>query len=232
MQNDNMYTEVSISEVERQAIKNRDLINEFTNIGNQNRLIRENKNQLREFYDLLNKKEIGMKIVLNNAKEEYESQLLYNNQLRDTNYKLNNELHLLNQKFEDLSIKFQTITKKKKQLNDEIMGLRKESIGMVDYILRKKGMIDSTIKKMQKELNLLMNFLKVRIINTGSLEEKKEIKAYLINIDKGLIKPFIAILTEPERKRIIEFWSEMYKFLDLKNTNENVPNNQIILINN
>ena len=105
------------------------------------------------------------------------------------------------------------------------MGLRKESIGMVDYILRKKGMIDSTIKKMQKELNLLMNFLKVRIINTGSLEEKKEIKAYLINIDKGLIKPFIAILTEPERKRIIEFWSEMYKFLDLKNTNENVPNN-------
>lgn len=215
MQYENLYnSEPYSSREENHFYMNSDeLLFQLGNSEQECKLLRENKSGMKEFYDLLNRKEIEMRKNINVVKEEYEEQLQYNNQLREENLKLRNQLYLLVKKFEELCLQFQMITKKKIQLNDGIMGLRKECISIVDSVLRKKGALDSSIKKMQKELNLLMNFLKVRIINTGSIDEKKEIKAYLINIDKGLIKPFTAMLSEPEGKRILAFWAEMYKFL-------------------
>ena len=215
MKYENVYnTELYSSREENQYYLNsNELLFQLGNSEQECKLLRENKSEMREFYDLMNKKEIEMRKKINVVKEEYKEQLQYNNQLREENLKLRNQLYSLVKKFEELCLQFQMITKKKIQLNDGIMGLRKECIAIVDSVLKKKGLLDSSIKKMQKELNLLMNFLKVRIINTGSIEEKKEIKAYLINIDKGLIKPFTATLSEPEGKRILSFWAEMYKFL-------------------
>ena len=95
MKYENVYnTELYSSREENQYYLNsNELLFQLGNSEQECKLLRENKSEMREFYDLMNKKEIEMRKKINVVKEEYKEQLQYNNQLREENLKLRNQLY-------------------------------------------------------------------------------------------------------------------------------------------
>jgi hypothetical protein len=116
----------------------------------------------------------------------------------------------LEEQLEMLNIESKKIEEKKQKYYTDIIKLRKESTKELDQKVNLLNKQDKQVKALKKELYLLMNLLKIRVVNIDSIAEENVIKGYLVNTEKNSIK-YLEI-NKQEKKDInscLAYWTEM-----------------------
>ena len=193
--------------------------------ANLNRLMSDNLDKGKEYFAKLIISENNIK---NFSNYKYSIMDNYLKELQQRNKELDDEI---NQKVEENSKYEEELDR----LNEESIELKnklneyKEGINKIknnlnkmneDYINKLKEEKLKNEKKNQnlkKELNLLMNLTKFRIINAESYENGNKVKGFFINQEKNQIKETECIITENNSiERHINFWKNLKEFLENK----------------
>ena len=191
--------------------------------ANLNRLMSDNLDKGKEYFAKLIISENNIK---NFSNYKYSIMDNYLKELQQRNKELDDEI---NQKVEENSKYEEELDR----LNEESIELKnklneyKEGINKIknnlnkmneDYINKLKEEKLKNEKKNQnlkKELNLLMNLTKFRIINAESYENGNKVKGFFINQEKNQIKETECIITENNSiERHINFWKNLKEFLE------------------
>ena len=191
--------------------------------ANLNRLMSDNLDKGKEYFAKLIISENNIK---NFSNYKYSIMDNYLKELQQRNKELDDEI---NQKVEENSKYEEELDR----LNEESIELKnklneyKEGINKIknnlnkmneDYINKLKEEKLKNEKKNQnlkKELNLLMNLTKFRIINAESYENGNKVKGFFINQEKNQIKGTECIITENNSiERHINFWKNLKEFLE------------------
>jgi hypothetical protein len=130
----------------------------------------------------------------------------------------------LEEQLEVLNIESKKIEEKKQKYYTDIIKLRKESTKELDQKVNLLNKQDKQVKALKKELFLLMNLLKIRVVNIDSIAEENIIKGYLVNTEKNSIK-YIEINKQEisDVNSCIAYWTQMNELLtEEKADKENV----------
>lgn len=176
-----------------------------------------------------------------NIKKTIEStKIVINNKLRKEKNKLDDMRMLIadvNQRNEDMKNKIiineqkvaayisSKLTHGEKKLNDvcnEILLCRKRNFITFDNRINFYYKSNKSIRTYKKKLYLLMNFLKLKIIDTSlsnesnremGLDETKVANlGYFLKIEKNRLKPVYISVSLDEVSRIINFWKNFYEY--------------------
>ncbi len=188
-----------------------------------NRLMSDNLDKGKEYFAKLLISENNIK---NFANYKYSKMDNYLKELQQRNKELNDEIN----KKEEENTKYE---EELNRLNEESIELKqklkeykegmykiKDNLNKMneDYISKLKEYKIQNEKKTQnlkKELNLLMNLTKFRIINAESYENGNKINGFFINQEKNQIKEAECIINEKNSiERHINFWKNLKEFLE------------------
>lgn len=149
------------------------------------------------------------------------------------NAELKKQFILLEEQLQTLTIESKQIEERKQKYYNDIIKLRKESTKEIDQKVNLLVKQDKNVKLLKKELFLLMNLLKIRVVNLDVQEEENMIKGYLVNTDKNFIKYIEINKNEEMSKNCFSYWQQMKDLLEPKPEKENVNNlNNKLFINN
>jgi hypothetical protein len=99
-----------------------------------------------------------------------------------------------------------------KYIND-ITRIRKENTKEFDNKMINLSKHDKTMKSLKKELFLIMNILKTRIVNIDTAEIENKIKGYIIDVDKFNMSYVEINKSEEPNKKAINYWNAMNDLL-------------------
>jgi len=129
---------------------------------------------------------------------------------------LRTQLFEIEQQHDTLSSAFKNCNERRQKYHSDIIKLRRENTKEFDNKLNILNKNDKVIRAQKKELFLLINLLKFRIVNLDTINEDKIIKGYLINTERNAIK-YIEIKKEEQNE--IEscklFWNSMNNLLSI-----------------
>jgi hypothetical protein len=100
---------------------------------------------------------------------------------------------------------------KKEKLIIDIFNLRRENSKVYDCKSSELVRIDKTIRTLKRELFLLINILKLRIVNVDSEEES--IKGYLLDVEKNNLKYIVLNKNEEPMINAIRYWKSLKDLL-------------------
>jgi hypothetical protein len=132
------------------------------------------------------------------------------------NIKLRKELdekHLISDKNKDEIIQ---LNQNKIQLIEEIKKIRKENSREFDSKLNNINIQDKNLKTLKKELFMIINLFKFRLVNFDSWKEENSFKGYLIDIDKNALKFLEVDKNEEEYLSGVKYWSHLRELLEGK----------------
>ncbi len=111
----------------------------------------------------------------------------------------------------------------------------RENTKNFDNKLSKLNKTDQTLKALKKELTLMINFLKLRLVNIDTIEEEKMIKGYLVDVERNAVK-YIELNKErdDEIESCVLYWNAMRELhsgagkasVNIDNTMDNNFNNE------
>ena len=202
-----------------------EFIANFLNLDKEREYLSKHQITEKNLTEILSYKTVLLQNSLNEAKANYDGLISEINRYKITNYELREQLEKLVNEFNLLASKFKKISENKKELNDNIIYLRKQSISAVNNQLAKNSEIDTKIKRLKKEFCLLVNILKFRIVNLDTVKADGVIKGYLINVDKNVIQFFQEKLDKDDDvTKALSFWKQLLIFLNSDNK-ENINKN-------
>jgi hypothetical protein len=143
------------------------------------------------------------------------------------NIELKNKLIELETQFTHLNLEFKKCSEMKQKYHSDIIKIRRENTKEFDNKLNTLNKQDKKLKQHKKELFLLINILKLRVVNLDSLAEDKFVKGYLIDMEKNTIK-YIEINRNQEAiNNCIIYWSAMKELLIGKGQLQSTTNTNI-----
>lgn len=129
------------------------------------------------------------------------------------NLELNKKLVELEKQYDHLYLEFNKCNEMKQKYHNDIIKIRKDNTKEFDMKLNNLNKQDKNIKTLKKELFLLINMLKMRIVNLDSMEEDQMIKGYLINIEKNTIKYIQLNKNEHSIEKCLKYWNAIKDLL-------------------
>lgn len=146
----------------------------------------------------------------NESKIRQFSQLLENNDLLNKdNNELRNKLIDLENNYKNLHTEFVKCKEMKSEYFNNIIKLRKENTKEFDNKINNLHKQDKTIRNLKKELFLIINILKARVVNADTLTEDRAVKGYIIDIEKNTLKYIEINKNEEGYNNVINYWSAM-----------------------
>ena len=161
--------------------------------------------------------------LLNNSLSEKKETLQYQSQenqnIKNNNLKLQQSLSQIKNEGNILENKYVQFTDIKEKLNEELIALRKERTSKEDLFIKRKENDEKMLSKLQKELSLLINMIQFRIVNFDNYEKDKQIKGYMINIERTDINFYSMNIEGNDIKKgecYINYWKQLKEFLEKK----------------
>jgi hypothetical protein len=155
--------------------------------------------------------------LMKNEKEmlvkQLENKIELIEQSNNANLELRKKLIELEKNYEHLYLEFHKCKDMKAKYHNDIIKLRKENTKDFDTKLSHLNKQDKTIRLLKKELFLIINLLKLRIVNLDSLDEDKLIKGYLVDIEKNTIKYLQINKNEQALINCINYWQSMKELI-------------------
>ena len=134
------------------------------------------------------------------------------NKKEEENTKYEEELNRLNEESIELKQKLKEYKEGMYKIKDN---LNKMNEDYINKLKEEKLKNEKKNQNLKKELNLLMNLTKFRIINAESYENGNKVKGFFINQEKNQIKETECIITENNSiERHINFWKNLKEFLE------------------
>ena len=150
----------------------------------------------------------------------------------NNNIQLRNELIEKEKQFEELNREYKKCSELKNKYHNEIIKLRKENTKEFDNKVSMLNKQDKTLSALKKELFLLINILKLRVVNLDSVDEDESVKGYLLDIDKNALKYIESKKTEDEFIHCIKYWTSMKELLlGEDKENKNLENKENVNLN-
>ena len=142
------------------------------------------------------------------------------------NLELKRKLFSLSSQQEDLNTEFNKLSELKKKYYSDIMKIRRENTKEFNNKLNTLNTQDKGMKLLKRELFLLMNLLKVRVLNSDTAELEKCIKGYLVNIENNSIQYVEVNKCEDVFKNCFSYWTSMTNLHQIKSSSnkENISN--------
>ena len=125
------------------------------------------------------------------------------------NLDLRKKLVEMEKQFDHLNSEFNKCNEMKQKYHNDIIKIRKDNTKEFDMKLTNLNKQDKSIKTLKKELFLIINLLKMRIVNLDTLNEDQMIKGYLINIEKNTIKYIQFNKNEEAIEKCLKYWNAM-----------------------
>lgn len=138
------------------------------------------------------------------------------------NIELRNKLSEMDKQYDELCNEYNKCNELKQKLNNDIIKLRKDTLKDMEGKLNTLAKQDKTIKHLKKELFLILNLLKLRVINTDSVDQDNCIKSYMIDIHRNKLKYLELKRNENEKIKLNSFWNNLKTLLDRNDDKENV----------
>jgi hypothetical protein len=158
-------------------------------------------------------------IAIENEKIKRKNDIVTKNiqQYHKENNHLREKIFKLDKQYEELQVEFNKFNEIKKKYFNDILKIRKENTKDLDNKILSLAKQEKQIKKLQNELFLLLNILKLRIINIDTAESQNIYKGYIINIhDNTLIYVEIDKKEDPH-SCALKYWRAMKELLIDKN---------------
>jgi septal ring factor EnvC (AmiA/AmiB activator) len=134
------------------------------------------------------------------------------NKKEEENTKYEEELNRLNEESIELKQKLKEYKEGMYKIKDN---LNKMNEDYINKLKEHKIQNEKKTQNLKKELNLLMNLTKFRIINAESYENGNKINGFFINQEKNQIKEAECIINEKNSiERHINFWKNLKEFLE------------------
>lgn len=144
-------------------------------------------------------------------------------EINQYNMEIKNKIIINEQKIEEyLSSKIASAEKKLNEIYNEILVTRKKNFNTFDNRINFYYKSNKSIRTCKKKLYLLMNFLKLKIIDKRLLNQEnnntdidmpqKGYLTYFVNIEKNRIKPINISESLDEVVRTIYFWENFSQF--------------------
>jgi hypothetical protein len=129
------------------------------------------------------------------------------------NLELSKKLVELEKQYDHLYSEFNKCNEMKQKYHNDIIKIRKDNTKEFDMKISNLNKQDKNIKTLKKELFLIINMLKMRVVNLDSIEEDHMIKGYLINIEKNSIKYVQFNKNEEALEKCLRYWNAMKDLL-------------------
>jgi hypothetical protein len=133
--------------------------------------------------------------------------------LNKENMDLHKKLIELEKQHEYLQIEFNKCSEMKTKYINDITNLRRNNNKEFDIKMNNISKNDKNIKALKKELLLIINILKTRIVNIDTIDQDNKIKGYLVDIEKNTLKYLEMDRSEDDHKKAITFWAAMKDLL-------------------
>jgi hypothetical protein len=133
--------------------------------------------------------------------------------LNKENMDLHKKLIELEKQHEYLQIEFNKCSEMKTKYITDITNLRRNNNKEFDFKMNNISKNDKNIKALKKELLLIINILKTRIVNIDTIDQDNKIKGYLVDIEKNTLKYLEMDRSEDGHKKAITFWAAMKDLL-------------------
>jgi hypothetical protein len=185
----------------------------FTNLDDETNYL--NKLEITEanVMTILEHRKNLLKMENENKIKMHESILTNIDSMNKGNLELRKKLLELENRFDHLNSEFKKCNEMKQKYHNDIIKIRKDNTKEFDAKLNNLKQQDKRIKTLKKELFLIINLLKMRIVNLDSLEEDQMIKGYVINIEKNTIKYIQFNKNENAIEKCINYWNSMKELL-------------------
>lgn len=185
----------------------------FTNLDDESNYLKKLEITENNVVDILEHRKNVLQFENENKEKFHKSNLENIEAINKENLELRKKLFELENQFDHLNIEFNKCNEMKQKYHSDIIKIRKDNTKDFDAKLNVLKQQDKRIKTLKKELFLIINLLKMRIVNLDSLEEDQMIKGYIINIEKNTIKYIQFNKNEDAIKKCADFWNAMKELL-------------------
>jgi len=185
----------------------------FTNLDDESNYLKKLEITENNVIDILEHRKNVLQIENENKEKFHKSNLENIEAINKENLELRKKLFELENQFDHLNIEFNKCNELKQKYHNDIIKIRKDNTKDFDAKLNVLKQQDKRIKTLKKELFLIINLLKMRIVNLDSLDEDQMIKGYIINIEKNTIKYIQFNKNEDAIKKCTDFWNSMKELL-------------------
>jgi hypothetical protein len=185
----------------------------FTNLDDESNYLKKLEITENNVVDILEHRKNVLQFENENKEKFHKSNLENIEAVNKENLELRKKLFELENQFDHLNIEFNKCNEMKQKYHSDIIKIRKDNTKDFDAKLNVLKQQDKRIKTLKKELFLIINLLKMRIVNLDSLEEDQMIKGYIINIEKNTIKYIQFNKNEEAIKKCADFWNAMKELL-------------------
>jgi chromosome segregation ATPase len=143
------------------------------------------------------------------------AEIINNNleQITKENNSLTDKLIKLDKQHEELRAEFNKCSEIKKKYFNDIVKIRKDNTKELDnkiYVLSNQ---EKECKKLQNELFLILNMIKLRIVNTDTASEEKSYKGYIIDVNNNRLKYIDVNKREDANRSAVKYWQAMKEIL-------------------
>lgn len=185
----------------------------FTNLDDESNYLKKLEITENNVIDILEHRKNVLQLENENKEKFHKSNLENIEAINKENLELRKKLFELENQFDHLNIEFNKCNEMKQKYHNDIIKIRKDNTKDFDAKLNVLKQQDKRIKTLKKELFLIINLLKMRIVNLDSLDEDQMIKGYIINIEKNTIKYIQFNKNEDAIKKCADFWNAMKELL-------------------
>lgn len=136
------------------------------------------------------------------------------------NSELRKKLAELENQYEHLNFEFKKCSEMRQKYYNEIIKIRRDNTKEFDSKLNTLNKQDKNLKMLKKELFLLINLLKLRVVNLDTVDEDKFIKGYILDLERNTIK-YIEVTTSQEALNdCFTYWTSMKELICGKQNNQ------------
>lgn len=127
---------------------------------------------------------------------------------------LKSELQKLEEQTNKLQTTYHKETNQNKELTKKLINLRKDNLIMFFNQLSQNEKYNYNCNFLKKEICLLSNILKYRIVNVDSDDNDNLINGYMVDVERNSIEVFNSSKNKDNDNNSTNFWKKMRMFLN------------------
>jgi hypothetical protein len=143
------------------------------------------------------------------------------------NSELRKKLTDLENQYQHLNFEFKKCSEMRQKYYNDIIKIRRDNTKEFDNKLNTVNKQDKNLKMLKKELFLLINLLKLRVVNLDTIEEDKFIKGYILDLEKNTIKYIEVNRSQEALSDCFTYWTSMKELLCDKKINQELEKENV-----
>ena len=187
---------------------------DITNLEVETKNFKKIDENTKEIFDLCEMKKNSLVSIYQEKEEVINNQKIILAEKENENLLLAKKIQELDEKFNELELDLKKGKSERNKLIDEINEMRRKNLKLFEKKVAEIGKLEPKIEKMAKELGLMINLTKCRILNMEEIikGEEKIVQCYFINPNTNSLKYCEIDLEEIPEVRVRKYWNMMKDF--------------------